>query len=368
MWEYKNRVLPSKILILKKISLTLLLAMLVIAGCNKDNRTKTFNPDKRIVSFKERIKDIPFSEIVQVGGIEITDSIIIVEDYSGFNDRVFYLLNKNDFQPITKSLKLGKGPGEITRAGFFTTDILKRKLYLNDHGKNVVWEIPLGSMISNPEYLPSQNLRRNPLLLLQEYYPLDDSLMLGIAMHPLSPGTFEIKTVKWDVRKNTIIEFGYEHPEAQGIYLSTMSFGVSLKDSCYFKAHYWLDLLTICNLDGTLKFNIYGPDWGKNNKLGSNIYFFGGVKPYHDLVLAAYVGDKATITDENKREKGNSPSKILVFTQEGDYIATIDLGINFTKFAVDEENNRIILSSGATDEPLKYFILDPQEIQNLKII
>jgi len=351
---------------MKKISLLLLIATLVIQGCNKEHKAKTFTPDKRIVSVKEKIKDLPFSEIVQVGVVEITDSIIIVEDYSGFNDRILYLLNRNDFQPIAKSLKSGKGPGEITRAGFMTTDLLKLKLYLNDHGKNVVWEIPIDSMISNPEYLPSQNLRRNPQLLLQEYYPLDDSIMLGIAMHPLSPSTFEIKTAKWNVKKNTIIEFGYEHPNAQGIYLSTMDFGISLKHSCYFKAHYWIDLLTICNLNGTLKCNIYGPDWGKIGRYGSSIYFFGGVKPYHDFVLAAYVGDKATITDENKREKGNSPSKLLVFNPEGDYIATIDLGINFTRFAVDEENNRIILVSGAAEEPLKYFILDPQEIKNLK--
>lgn len=354
---------------MKKFNIVLLMVTLVIAGCNKDYRTKTFNPDKRIVSFKERIKDIPFSEIVQVGGIGITDSVIIVEDCSGFNDRVFYLLNKRDFRLIARSLKLGKGPGEISRAGYFNADRMKEKLYLNDHGKNVVWEIPIDSMISNPEYLPSQNLRRNPQLLLQEYYPLNDSIMLGIAMHPLSPSTFEIKTAKWNVKKNTIIEFGYEHTNAQGIYLSTMNLGISLKHCCYFKAHYWIDLLTICNLDGTLKFNIYGPDWGKNDRLGSSIYFFGGVKPYHDFVLAAYVGGNATITDENKREKGNSPSKLLVFTPEGDYIATIDLGINFTKFTVDEENNRIILgTSEATDEPLKYFTLVPQEIQNLKNI
>lgn len=354
---------------MKKLNIILLMVTLVIAGCNKDHRTKTFNPDKRIVSFKERIKDIPFSEIVQVGGIEITDSIVIVEDFSGFNDRVFYLLNKNNFRLIAKSLKLGKGPGEITRAGYFTTDRLKQKLFLNDHGKNVVWKIPIDSMISNPEYLPSQQLPRNRLLLLQEYYFINDSLSLGIAMHPLSHSTFEIKTVKWNIRNNSIDEFGYEHPDAQGKYLSTMSFGISLEYGCYFKAHYWLDLLTICNLDGTLKFNIYGPDWGKKDKLGSNIYFFGGVKPYHNFILAAYVGDKATVTDVNKREKGNSPTKILIFNQEGDYVATIELGINFTEFAVDEGNNRIILGTAeATDEPLKYFTLDPQEIKNLKNI
>ncbi|QKG80683.1 hypothetical protein [Tenuifilum thalassicum] len=337
----------------------------LLLSCNKNNTEKIFNPDENVISVKNRLTEVAFEKPITIGNIEVLDSFIVLQDISNYYDKALYLLNRNAFTLNSSVLKLGKGPGEIAYMGYFTVNRSKRLIYVNDHGKNVVWTIPFDSLLKNPDYLPSNKLTRDPKKLLQEYGNLNDSVMLGIAMYPLTVNSFEIKTTKWDLKSNTITEFGYENPDAQGEYLSTSTFAIFPELNIYLKAHYWVDLLTICNLDGTLKCNIHGPKWNDNDNFDDLIFFFGGVKSYHGYILAAYVGDKGTILDENKREVGNTPNKILVFDSNGNYIATIDVGIKFLSFTADEQNNRIILGSAeATNSLLQYFNLDPKELSS----
>lgn len=149
----------------------------------------------------------------------------------------------------------------------------------------MVWLIPLDSVVVNPEYKPDKNYPRNPHKPFTEFYKLNDSIFMAIAMPPLSTSTFEKKTARWNLLSNTVGEFGYEHPKAQGRFLSTMSFFLSLENNLYVKAHYWVDLMTICNLDGTLRY--YGSHW-KKEKPGVNTYFYGGIGTFHSFLLAAY--------------------------------------------------------------------------------
>ena len=43
-------------------------------------------------------------------------------------------------------------------------------------------------------------------------------------------------------------------------------FAASKEYGIYVKCYKYNDLMTICNLDGSLKYNVYGPHWGDESK------------------------------------------------------------------------------------------------------
>ena len=114
--------------------------------------------------------------------------------------------------------------------------------------------------------------------------------------------------------------------------------------------------MTICDLDGTLKCNVYGPGW-LNNKDNKNNYY-NGVDLISNYIIASYLGDAGMIFDEYKRLKSNFPSKFLVFGIDGNYKETIETGHKLFCFCVDEEDNRVIVYFEDRENPLGYFTLN----------
>ena len=114
--------------------------------------------------------------------------------------------------------------------------------------------------------------------------------------------------------------------------------------------------MTICDLDGNLKYNVYGPGW-LNNKDNKNNYF-NGVDLISNHIIASYLGDAGIIFDEYKRPRGNIPSRFLVFDLEGNYKETIETGHKFQAFCVDEDNKRVIAYFDGRENPLGYLNLN----------
>jgi hypothetical protein len=118
-----------------------------------------------------------------------------------------------------------------------------------------------------------------------------------------------------------------------------------------------LDLISICDLEGNLKYNIYGPGY-INDKDKRNSYF-KGVEIWGDKIIVSYNGDAAMIFNKKGNPlRGSYSSKFIIFDQNGDYLQTIDTGSEFSQFCVDNENNRIITYFQERENPLGYFSLD----------
>jgi len=118
--------------------------------------------------------------------------------------------------------------------------------------------------------------------------------------------------------------------------------------NCYYEC----DLVTICDLAGNLKYNIYGPERLENKDFKKS-YFFA-VDVVYKYIFAAYIGERGIIY-EGGDPRGNSPSKFLIYDLEGNYMKTIETGNKFSSFCLDEENNRIILYFNNRTEALGYF-------------
>lgn len=145
-----------------------------------------------------------------------------------------------------------------------------------------------------------------------------------------------------------------EHPSAIGE-SSNSKFALSPKNNIYINCYSDLDLITICDLDGNLKCNVYGPGWMKGYNV--NYSYYNSVYVYNDHIIAAYLGDVSFLFDEYDRPMGNMPTKMIVFDIDGGYLKTIERGRKFFHYCVDETNSRIIVYFYEGEDPVGYFNL-----------
>ena len=107
--------------------------------------------------------------------------------------------------------------------------------------------------------------------------------------------------------------------------------------------------MTICNLDGDLICNIYGPDWTADS---SDISHYWNVNVCGDKIIASYSGG-------DHRTEAYYPTKFLVFNLNGDYLKTLETGYRIARFCYDEDNNRIIM---CMDDDIQFGYLDLNEV------
>ncbi len=188
-------------------------------------------------------------------------------------------------------------------------------------------------------------------LLLVDFGFLNDSIVLGRAIHSLSHSTFDMTMTKLNANTNEIERFGYENPECPGK-KKIASFSLSVENNFYVNCYDECDLMTICDLNGNLKHNIYGPGWNDKDQ-DRKAYYFGS-DIFNGKIVAAYIGDLEFVFKGNIT-RGAAPSTLIIFEKDGRYLKTINTGYEFERFCIDEENKRIITYFIDREEPLGYF-------------
>lgn len=129
------------------------------------------------------------------------------------------------------------------------------------------------------------------------------------------------------------------------------TFNISMEHSIYVECYGRHDLMTICSLDGNLKYNIYGPNWDTETH---GISHYGPVLFCNNRIVALYSGDKR-FTKEGRASK---PTKFIIFDLEGNYLKTLETGYQIVDFCYDKDNHRIIMSM---DDDIQFAYLDMEE-------
>ena len=134
----------------------------------------------------------------------------------------------------------------------------------------------------------------------------------------------------------------YEHPD---IKKKRITADVSPEYGLYVECYSRYDLMTICDLNGNLKYNIYGPKWEKETTQTAHYSqpVFCGNK-----IIAGYSGG-------DHRTDAYYPTKLLVFDLNGNYLQTLETEYKISSFCYDRENNRIIL---CMDDEIQFGYLD----------
>jgi hypothetical protein len=341
-----------------------LLIILLLCGCGKSKspQAEVYQRKRQNIIKIDKNAIIDINTEIAYGNTEFfsIDNYIIFREAIPSYKHAFHLYDKKSYKYITSAGILGKGPGEVTRPGKIAINHFTKDIWVSDYGKKVIWRFPLDSVLSNSNYLPKEKLPFNEDLFMVDPFFVDDSTIIGRAAKIIDYNSFEMLTAKLNIKTNTTTPFGYQHPVVKGKHFSTSIFGLSLNDSIYVVAHFNVDFLSICNLDGNIVKNIYGPMWAESSRdtEGRISFFCSNIHIYKNQILIPYIGGKSIIYDINKQPRGNSPSVFLVFDLNGNYIKTIDIGYKFSFSYIDQENGRLIICFHDRESTLGYINLE----------
>ncbi|MDR1913310.1 MAG: 6-bladed beta-propeller [Clostridiales bacterium] len=322
-----------------------ILYFLFIVGCcscTGSNETEKYQGTRdKVIHVRDKVEEIKIEDplIGSYALVHVMDEYLFIRDVRPF-DKYIHLFDKNNFGYISSMAKRGQGPEEITNMGSINIDEAKRKFYVTDHGKQKVLSYDLDSVLTYASsYTPRVKMGIDEFLFPDYYQILNDSISICRIIQPIGSNNFKPTVGKMNMNTGEIELMKYEHPKIIG--RKRISVVASIEHGIYVEYYHNHDLMTICNLDGDLICNIYGPDWIDGSEREGVYYsYYGGMIFCGDKIYAAYSGERS-IT-----EKGQAswPTKLLVFDLQGNYIQTLETGLHISNFCYDKENNRIILS------------------------
>lgn len=143
---------------------------------------------------------------------------------------------------------------------------------------------------------------------------MSDTLSVALyADYDEDTGGGDLITGLWNMATKEFAQ-GYENPSVKK---KRYQFAASEECDIYVTTSSRYDLMTIYNLDGSLKYNIYGPDW--NEDITQTCHYNSGICISDKHIYALYSGGNHRTEDV--------PSKVLVFDMEGNYINTLETGL-----------------------------------------
>lgn len=325
----------------------LLYLSLVVSCCScaLNTETEKYQTERdNIVDVHDKLKEIKIGDVLinAYSRLFLVGDYLIIGDHKA-SDKVIHLFDKASFRYVASTGFLGQGPGEIANLGYIAADEKQRRFYVTDHGKQKIFSYSLDSILANPSYIPEVKMDMKAEQFPDKYKYINDSLCIGRIIEPIGNSDFKQSLGKWNMSTREITRMKYEHP---GIEKKRVCFALSMDNGIYAEAYSNHDLISICTLDGDLKYNIYGSNW--DNKKSNKIHYFDDVEFCNDKIVASYSGG-----ENNDNEY--YPSKFIVFDLTGNYIKTLDLGCMMYHFCYDKENNRIIMS---LNDEMEYAYLD----------
>lgn len=336
----------------KIVSITLVL--LFVLSCKQQEHAieKTQNKRDNIISVKDLIKEIDPDSILfsSMSKPYIIDDYLLIADYKSY-DHTVQIFDKNDFHHIMGIAYTGLGPGEIARLGYVGIDEKHRKIELTDLGKQIIYSFDLDSVLADPFYMPQVKAKIIGEKLLYKYQYINENTCMGLILEPVSNSDYKVTVGTRNMDNGELRKMPYTHPAVQN---KRVEFSVSPEYNQYVECYINQDLMSICSLDGSLKYNIYGGNDWKENERGRKEYY-RSVAFVGDKIFALYLNDDGLINDPMKGPIGNYATKFLVFDLEGNYLATLETGYSIFVFCYDKDNNRIIFSF---NEDMQFGYLD----------
>jgi hypothetical protein len=324
----------------------------VCCACTPNAGTEKYmKPRRNVVDVHARIKEIRIEDPL-IGSNPVLHTIgdyLIIEDLTSPEEQI-YLFDKNSFKYLRGTAKKGQGPNEIANIGFIGIDEDHGKLYVADNAKLRILSYDLDSLLADPEYTPSVKLNMKENAIPNEYEYFNDTLCLSEIIEPIGYSDFKPYVGKWNMSTGEIVRMKYEHP---GIKKKRIQLVASREHGIYLECYSGHDLMSICNLNGELKYNVYGPQW--DPEYSNRLHYYCHTVFCGDKILALYSGKNRWNQDPARGVVSNWGTQFLVFDLEGNCLKTLDAGYKVRHFCYDKENNRILMS---LDDDIQFAYLD----------
>lgn len=331
------------------------LLIIISYSCTQNSLTEKYQ-DKRnkIINIHDKINEIKIEDILisNISRIYLIKNYLIIGDYKA-EDKLINIFDKNTFKYITSNTYQGLGPGEIANMGHIGIDEEKNRFFVSDHGKQKIFYYDLDSILENPDYEPKEKIKLNGSLFPDRYQYINDTLSISLIIEPTGNSGYNQSVAKWNMNTGDITSMKYKHPD---IIQKRISIAANSENNRYVECYSFYDLMTICDLDGNLKYNIYGPNWNTNK---TKKHYYDKACFCKNNILALYSGENNLIKDEGKGIKSNHPTKFIVFDINGDYIQTLETGYQIIDFCYDKDNNRILM---VLDDEIQFAYLNLNNI------
>lgn len=340
---------------MKYIAIFIILASITSCRSNQADTEKYQSKRDNIVNVKDKVHPIEFENMNFANSrIFLLDKFLIILDHQDAANHI-HIFDKNNFGFFTSTAPKGKGQGEFVNIGQIAVNEKERTFYVNDHGKHCIFEYSIDSVIVNPYYIPKEKVKMNNKLFPLEYDYYHDTLSLALTMKPIGNNDFMQIVGRWNMNNGELKLMPYEHPTPVK---RRITYASSIADNLYVECYIRHDLMTICDLDGNLKYNIYGPAWSED---GTQTAHYGKAFFTKDKIVALYSGNKKFFLDKNKRTRPSYPDKMLIFNKTGDYIKTLDIGLQVSDYKYDKETNRVFMVL-ENEYPMQFAYLDLEGI------
>lgn len=321
-----------------------LLTILQLCSCkNSSENIKYYDADSKVINVKDKIQNLNIltqdKDISIFGTPYILNDYLIMSDYKS-PDKLIHIFNKNTFKYITSVGDRGMGPKEIANMGRIATDERTNTFYVIDYGQQSILKYPIDSVLSTPNYAPNRDFIIEKHQFPNDFQYVNDTLSYALFIQ-LQPSKNDYRPVpaKWNMKTGEVVFMNYTgHPDIQR---KRTSFFASVENGIYVEAYWHHDLLSICDLEGNLKYNLYGEHW--NTKTSNDYRYYKDILFCKNRIVASYLGGKR-LTKDNGEITSNYPDKLLFFDMEGNYVKRLDIGYPIFSMCYDSENNRLIFS------------------------
>jgi hypothetical protein len=305
-------------------------------GCADSSTEKHQGKRDKVVNVRDRVVEIKIEEplINSFNRLHVMDNYLIIQDMKAVKEMI-HLFDKNDFTYVTSLAEKGQGPHEIANMGLIAIDEARHKFYVSDHGKQRLLSYDIDSVLSLT-YQPEVKMQMDEITFPDYYQIINDSVAICRVIQRLGAGNYKPTVGKTNMKTGGIELMKYEHPHITGRKRSSMV--ASIENGLYVEYYHNHDLMTICNLDGDLIYNVYGSDWSKDSDRGGDYYYTDAIF-CGDKIYAAYLGGKSIVDGRSQL-----PTRIRVFDLRGNYIQTLETNLYISNFCYDADNNRLILS------------------------
>jgi hypothetical protein len=317
--------------------------MAVCWSCTQNSGTEKHQGKRdNVVNVRDKVKEIVIPEedvmIGSVARLYMIDDYLIIKDYHSYNELI-HIFDKNNFNHLISAIPKGEGPGEIVNMGDIAVDETNRRFFVSDHGKQRIFDYALDSLLADPSYMPEVKMEMIREQFPGSYHYINDTLCIGLIIEPVGVGDFRQSVAKWNMNTGEIKPMPYEHPD---IKKKRITFAASMEHGIYVECYHYHDLMTICSLDGELKYNIYGRHWSSERtkiSYSEKVVFCG------DRIVVSYSGENTFSNNEKSGVEVNFPTKFHVFDLTGNYLQTLETEYRMQDFCYDKENNRIIMAA-----------------------
>ncbi|SFL51727.1 BF3164 family lipoprotein [Proteiniphilum acetatigenes] len=305
----------------------------IFLSCSKSTDTEKYQSNRNnTTNVKDNIVEIVKDDVL-IGSssrLYLTDDYLIIIDIKS-TDMLIHFFNRNNYQYLTSAIPRGQGPGEITVSGHIAVNKDKKEFYMSDHGKLKIFTYPIDSILYNPYYVPEVKKELNNIQFPSEYLYINDTLCYARIIEPTGNVGHNEAAGKWNMQTGEVVKMRYTHPKVR---TKRIGIAVSMEHETFVECYANHDLMTIMDLDGNLKCNVYGSNWNDGKII--QIYHFNNVVFRGDKIIASYSG---------RDMHGNTlPDKLLVFNINGDYIKTLDIGYKIVDFCYDIQNDRLLFA------------------------